>query len=428
MTIETTLEKKDFWTGVEDKKKVFLHDTKEYNDAVMEDPKYDDYDRRSLVIADADDLVLLRNRPDDAYVQYLYENKLGAAPANILHGGQRQRLDTRSLVEIMRDEHRDRLDEVGDAYLHAYVYNDEHEAFADELGVTYLGSSSEQSEHFNDKIAMKELAQEIGIPVAPGTTMQPGSNYGQIVEEALREHDTLFVRGAHGATSSDNYKVTRANLTEVVDQLEKRPQGYLVEPFLESEGSPSVLFRSLEDGAHRITPYSQQILSDTMEHKGNYYRNGELTDDMIRMLGYATRMAKAIHDKGGRGDFGIDFLKTADDDLMSEVNFRSTGATYLGAVHSRIEDRLGRSPYMVLLNTSMDAQSFDHFIDTVGSRLLYEDGDERGVIPSRFLPEHGEVSPIVFSTVPSDAWSMTKQVAERLDDEKALKYVQPYFQ
>ena len=85
-----------------------------------------------------------------------------------------------------------------DAVHPGYGFLAENTDFASALeseGITFVGPSSQHLALFGDKVAARELAGQLGVPLAPAT---PASASLEDVEAFLDEHEAVMIKAVAG--------------------------------------------------------------------------------------------------------------------------------------------------------------------------------------------------------------------------------------
>ncbi|NJD65844.1 MAG: ATP-grasp domain-containing protein, partial [Chloroflexi bacterium] len=205
-----------------------------------------------------------------------------------------------------------------DAVHPGYGFLSENAAFARrcaEAGLTFVGPQPEVLELFGDKARARALAEELGVPVLPGTSGPTSLEEARAFLAAIGEGGAVMVKAIAGGGGRGMRPVRR---TEELEQAFTRCQSEARSAF----GNGDVYVERLLPLARHI---EVQVVGDRTGHVSHLWerectiqrRNQKLvevapspglTDDLRdRLTGYAVRMAEAVRFKNlGTFEFLID--------------------------------------------------------------------------------------------------------------------------
>jgi len=298
----------------------------------------DRYDR-VLSIARPQDLVLLKEQPDQDYLAWLEEvglgkrnvlvldDKDGTLPERVLHP------DVKNAVTTWHDSQQAR------AIISPYYCGSLEERASTYLGIP-MYASSKATELFNSKIHFKNLCNQIGVKTIEGTIVEIGRD-NEKLRDALYQYGVssgrVIIRGEYGASGSSVHIAEKPEDAETVIAKSIDGDRYLVEPFLKVSSSPSSLWFVTKNGkcAHMRT--SDQILDHGIVHEGN---NVPPQYDEHVINDIAFEIVHAMSNQGFIGALGIDFIVTNQGIFPTECNPRFTGASYPWELLNRIEQQV----------------------------------------------------------------------------------------
>lgn len=375
-------------------------------------PEFEWYGERALLLAGESDLVGVAHPVDERYLDYLHTLGIGPRFENVfvVEGvepgrGLSERLseDPASLERLAG-----RLRESASIVLSPFFGTSASVAVANDLGallgrsVEVVGGPPELVRQVHEKRFARELAQSLGIPVAPGdvvTIASPSDRRPGDLDDLRRSigrwgatTGRVIVRGSSGASGSSTFTLLPDDIDEVVDAIGRRTDNtvYLVEPFFEATTSPNVEV-VIEPG--RAAPprvgVTDQILSPELVYLGSTYpSSARRTTDMV---GDSLAIVDWMRSRGFSGRVGFDFVEhdRGDDGnagyFLTEINPRVNGASYPVGLIARLTAGRGciGAPAPAAFRTSNVGVTVRDFsrLEALCRALLYDPERGEGVIP-----------------------------------------------
>jgi hypothetical protein len=414
-------------------KRVFVHDVTscgrvEILKQVI--PAIAGYDERALLMAGADDVVCVLQRPEKSYLRFLAELGVGPEPENIIAANEMERsIEGCALSEILCRPQAlgvlcRRLEAAEAVCLSPFIATAREftlaAALAETIGrqVEVLGGCARTVERANQKHHVREKAVALGIRVAPGkiVELELGSDGRPVDLDVLRvaieqQRDwtgRVIVRGSRGQSASATF-VVEANaesLRATLKKLEGRSDNryYLVEAMMPFSISPNVQINvDACNGRISCTGVTDQVLDAQLVHRGNMSPSRARTSE--RMIADAVQLATWMRDEGFTGPAGFDFCEIKDSasgkatPMLAELNARVNGATY----PVMLSKRLGGSTAFVARTVKTSACSFGELRRRVAD-LLFEPGGSTGVVPYNLAClRYGTVSLAAFAPARTEA-------------------------
>lgn len=371
---------------------------------------------RALVLALEADVVCVWKPIEAAYLEFLCELGIGPAPERIVVLGEAARSApgttmAEGLLASPRALNRiaELVSEAADLTIDTFLTSDLEARLARRLEellgrpCRVTGGDPTFVDRANHKHVVRERALELGVPVAPGETVElerDGAGRPRdlaalraALERQRRRTGRAIVRGSYGSSGLATAIVgdgpgLQAALTKVAEGDDNRV--YLVEAMLEVAVSPNVLLRvDPADGLTACVCASDQLLDESLGYTGNVFPSRAAT--LPRMLEAAQRLASWLRAEGYAGPAGFDFGEVANpapdvpDFFLAELNLRTNGATYVTALRDRLDDRqvrAGAPRFAAFLATSLPAT--DRTFAELRARhasLLFDPATGRGFVP-----------------------------------------------
>ena len=314
------------------------------------------YAERAIWMASPGDVVCLHEPVDSRYLSFLNQIGIGPRSADVVHceDGRDESLLTLSSKFVRLEEAwerlRTRLVGASRIVLHCYMATRFEVELARHIEsrlnvpVLLLGSSEECVNRFSQKHHVRELAQQLDIPIAPGCVVETtgpagGKRLAEAIGRWMRPTGRAIIRGIVGNGGSSVYVVENANeIASRVAELQRsdRNNVFLVESMFEVTRSPNVcIYIDPETGSVERFSCSEQVMRNGLVHIGN--ESPIQTETLPEMIATAERMAAWLRDHGVTGHLGFDFCEYKGPDggarfFLAELNPRINGATYVQTI------------------------------------------------------------------------------------------------
>lgn len=354
--------------GPQGVRRVFVHDSTAWWNSIDLAPMVPLkrlYAERALLLARPADVVCLAHRPDPDFLDYLASHGIGPRRENVVvasdgcgAGAVRAlRRDACALARVAA-----LLEGESVVSLDPFVAGPEEAELARSLA-SRLGGRVElrqgparAAEHANQKHLVREVARELGLPLADGeiVELEPGADglprnlpdLAAAIARRLSATGSAIVRGSAGVSGAATTVVGRkgidpeAALRAIGARRDNR--FYLVDSMVDWTVSPNVQL-SIEPDGVGCAGVADQVLDASLGFLGNAAPSAARTIDA--MIGAAERLGGWLRRQGYTGLVGLDFCEAIDPaggsprPLFAELNARINGSTYALALAARLRDR-----------------------------------------------------------------------------------------
>ncbi|HYC30987.1 MAG TPA: hypothetical protein VEB59_01800 [Gemmatimonadales bacterium] len=357
---------------------------------------------RALVLASGDDVVCVPREIDPEYLGFLSSLGLGPSAANViavpaLHGEGGTLAERLLRAGGMVEQLAGRL---GTAEVTLYPYAGRADAFALANAlelvrgrpVRVYAGSVDATAKADTKHLMRERAEALGVPVAPGevaTLPHRGRRKGDLeplraaIERQLRRADRVVVRGTSSTGGSMRFLVEPGG--DDTDEVLRRvglgadERVYLVEALVDATARATVhALVEPESRRVRIAGVSDRRLGRGLAPAGCRFPTAARA--VAAMECWAGRLAESLAAEGYAGRVGFDFVECRGDAgeprvFLTGVAPRASEATYAMALGERL-----RAPALVSGLVPVRAASFGRLRELLG-RLLYDPDRGSGIVP-----------------------------------------------
>ena len=357
---------------------------------------------RALVLACGDDVVCVPREIDPEYLGFLSSLGIGPSAANVVTAPARngeggtlaeRLLRTGGMVEKLAG----RLG-AADVTLHPYAGRPDVFALANALELVrgrptaVCAGSADATATADTKHLMRERAEALGIPVAPGevtTLPHRGRRRGDLeplraaIERQLRRADRVVVRGTSSTGGSARFLVEPGG--DDTDEVLRRvglgadDRVYLVEALMDAAARATV-HALVEPGSRRVRlgGVSDRRLGRGLAPAGSRFPTAARA--VAEMECWAVRLGESLAAEGYAGRIGFDFVECRGEDgaprlYLTGVAPRASEATYAMALGQRL-----RAPAFVSGIVPARTASFGRLREMLG-RLLYDPDRGSGIVP-----------------------------------------------
>jgi hypothetical protein len=403
---------------------------------------------RAVVMASERDVVLVNHPIERSYLDFLHSINLGPAADRVVvvsqrHDSQRPLAaraaeDTEVLGRLAALVGGGEMVEVNPFML---CRPEQHLAsqLARRLGrpVQVLGGNVTGIAETNRKHRVRQLALELGVPVAPGEvfywTHTIGRRDSQLRElerclnRQLRSTGRIIVRGTCGAMGCSTFVANNDSIDACIGWASALTDNsaLLIEVMLPVTVSPNICtYINPVSGHVSVVGTSDQLLDDDVTHRGNVFPSrAQCIGEMIDCAVYFT---SRLRDTGITGHLGFDFCEYSLGGsrrnckfFLAEINPRINGATYSHSIVASLNKSrklsLG-SPLTAFMTQKLDtaAQSFEQLWHAYGD-LFYDTKTAAGIVPYNIGALAG--GHCLFAAIGEDAAAVAR-LANRLKVEK----------
>lgn len=345
----------------------------------------------NLLICREQDVLILRQQPDEAYLAML--RQWGFSIPNIWIPEQTDAVSPISEL-IMRDEKlQQKLEALSkdhtDVYFVPYAITYVEEQIAEKCGLQLISASSKVNALVNDKIFNRQIAEQLELDVCQGKVCAS-------IEEIRQEYDRLvkqapffekvIIKEPHGASGKGLYIIdSEEKLTPLLSRLVRFSRNnpemkWLVEGWYNKKADINYQIYISPLGAVNVFSIKEQILRDTV-YIGSKMPAELDTTTVAAYQDFGQRIGKYLFDIGYTGVAGIDSIITADNKIIPiiEINGRFTLSTYISFIEHIIGKRKIFSRYFKMVsNTPFNYNDLCTAIGNDG--LLYDVNTGEGVM------------------------------------------------
>lgn len=399
---------------------------------------------RALVLARADDIVVVPSPVDKDFLDYC--NSLGfKVDSNrivVVAGSTDVPLTERLLADTSAQEQLASLVDNGTIWLDPFAVCDREvqliSRLSESLGhlVRLLGAPPEVTKIVNRKDTARKRAIDMNVPVTPGEFVEAlGTNIQSDlhrIADAIRRQmaksqtGSVLIKGAVGDSGSAIFIVTKeSDIDEVLHTIAMRGDNYPyhVETFFELTCSPNiVLWIDSENGEISLVSVSDQRLSKNMVFAGSIFPSRtQLLPEIIEL---AETLANCLYSEGYYGWAGFDCGEFNDSTTLkpqlffSEINARYNGGLYAKAVFDTLQKSQQENGYPQP-GAYVTENTISSPIDFAGLRvllegLLFDPKTGRGVFP--YNPgrlQDGKITVTCLGDNLDDAWQLADAFRQR---------------
>jgi hypothetical protein len=394
---------------------VFLHSPSEAPDArtvVQQVPEFEHYGERAILLANLPDVVCVAHPIDDRYLSFLWRLGIGPRPENVVviegvapgTGLSARLIDDPPSLDRLAERLRGPESIVLSPFFATPAVVEVGRALSARLGrsVQVLGGPPGLVRQVHEKRFARELAQSLGIPVAPGDVVtlstsvdRRGGDLSDLRRSIERWGETtgrVIVRGSSGASGSSTFTLEAGDVEEVVEAIARRTDNsvYLIEPYFEATVSPNVeVVVEPESAVSPRVVATDQLLNPELVYQGSAHpskalRVSDMLEDSLAIAGW-------MRHRGFTGRVGFDFVEHDRGTngrpgyFLTEVNPRINGASYPIALIARLVALAHRidGPAPTAFQTSnvpIRVRAFAGIENLCGS-LLYDPARGEGIVP-----------------------------------------------
>ena len=409
------------------------------------------YAERALLMAQRDDIVVVADPVDPAFLEYLRELEIGPNADGILtaQSGYQTRseqrapdlltlLGTAGVLDRLADRVAPSRELRLNPYFASFAVRDLQRRLEKRLdrSVELEAGPPEAADLANRKERVRGAANALGVQTAPGEVVSWAAHCPAALDamtDAVVRHEVhtgkVIVRGAWAMRGSDNLTLEIGfDANRLRDWLAQREhlRCYLIESYVPVTASPNlqVWIDDCDAGVRAdVLHTTNQRFNHEGRHIGNAYPHESALDPALRAS--ADLLARWLGTNGYRGPAGFDFIETVDragnaTHLLAEINGRINGSTYVLALCARI-NQLRRARHRApidawISNTNLRVErcAFAQLRDRLGEHL-YTHASARGVVPyNTGLLRHGIMNAAILAGSVEESESIERELVRVL--------------
>lgn len=289
--------------------------------------------------------------------------------------------------------------------------------FAERHGAAFQAPSRDVCMNANSKGYFQMIVNDEDASYrrkAPQDRLGPG---GKLMEREVlvlsldltgRHPVKMIAKGDHSASGLQQVVIEPG----ATPDLSGLPEQLVLQEWVEHDYSPSLQCVIHKDRSVRQLSTTVQIL-DGNKHVGNVCPSGLPDGVVAQMRAKGDVVCRRLAEAGFWGICGVDFLVRESDGtvLANEVNARIPAPWYPWNASCR---RFGEPlPFRMKSVALRDGATIDDVEDAVGARL-FDPRTRSGFVPFCFVPEHGFVYGVTFSTSVGNIEALSRRVDESL--------------
>lgn len=317
----------------------------------------------NLLITRKQDYMIMRKKPDEAYLQQLAEK--GYQIPNFLF--PEEEYETRSISElVLRDEKLlNRLKQLGNenVYFAPYGVSSLEEEIADKCGMVLVGGPSKSAQQINNKIFAREVSEKLGFTCTNGQVCDSVEQVKVVSEELLRSNKKIVIKYPTGASGKglwvvDNIEKLSTILLVIRRICEKKgiEEQFIVEEWCEKNFDLNYQIYVGMDGKVEVFSIKEQLLNETV-YVGSLLPPRLPKELYAQCIKCGNKIGELMYSQGYNGVLGVDAMITKDGVFIPiiEINARFTLSTYTSFLSFGDENKYMLSFYRrIPLNTKDD--------------------------------------------------------------------------
>ncbi|MEO3944728.1 peptide ligase PGM1-related protein [Gorillibacterium sp. CAU 1737] len=401
---------------------------------VNEDRIVSRMEEMNLLLCREQDVIILRERPDDAFLEQL--RAWGFSIPRIWTPAPGEERASISELVLRDPELLGRLTQLGveepDAVLVPYAVTRLEEAIAKRCELRLVAAPSEVNASVNDKIGNREIAEALELPVCRGRICDSIDAIREAYEELTTGEgafERVIIKEPYGASGKGLYIVDAPDklntlLLRLGRYAKQHPDArWLVEGWYHKIGDVNYQLYVSPEGEAEVFSIKEQMLRDTVYIGSRFpvkWANGE--DEAYHSFG--EKIGKHLHAIGYTGVAGIDSIIAEGGEIIPviEINGRFTLSTYLSFVSRVIGSPLTYLSRYFKLTTDypLPYAEVNELLQREG--LLYREDTGEGVLvytsgtlPVRMDESTGKFNGRLFALIAAASETRADELSSRLE-------------
>lgn len=307
-----------------------------------------------FMIAQKQDYIILRKRPDPFYLNTLQEYGL-EIPQILCPSIENENLSISELI-LQDNELLLQLRKIGnekETYLVPYAFSENEWKIAQKCQLKYWGGDLDVCKKINSKIYSRSLALECGFTVTEGTICNSFEEVIRAYQEYSLKNNPVVLKQPYGASGNGMFLINSQSSFKAAMRIVKRfyqnnpDTQWLVELWYSDKADYNYQVFLSAGGNAEMFSVKKQILNKAI-YIGSIFSTYK--EDFIhssKLLEYSRIIGKEIYAEGYTGVLGIDAILLPGDQWIPiiEVNARFTLSTYLSFLRNYFPNRILLSFY-----------------------------------------------------------------------------------
>lgn len=391
----------------------------------LEDVVVNHIEEINLLITRKQDYIILRQKPDDIFLQKLQD--MGFEIPNFLIPTSCD--EEKSISEIvLRDadilQKLKMMTETKDVYFVPYGVSGLEEEIALKCGLRLIGGTNEKSRIVNNKIFSKQVAHDLNLPAAQDIVCNSINEIQDAYKCLIQEYSKIIIKMPCNSSGQGMWIVdSEAKLKMVcmiINRLMKRDSRnnqWLVEGWIEKKLDLNLQVYVSENGYVETFSVKEQIIEETL-YLGSITPPRLSKQQYQECVTYGEQIGRYLFSLGFSGVFGIDALVDNYERIVPiiEINGRFTLSTYISFIMERYPDKYLYAFYKRgITNVPLDYQTVygslkENQMDFTGTRGIF--AYNSATINSKLASGHFRF----FCIAVDDDFQSTKELADKMLD------------
>ncbi|HEY0828907.1 MAG TPA: peptide ligase PGM1-related protein [Bacilli bacterium] len=387
----------------------------------------------NLLICREQDVIILREKPDEAYLINLQQ--LGFSIPRILIPESSDLLSPISELILKDDRLLRELARIAmnqeDVYFVPYAVTYLEEQIAENCGLKIIAAPSRVNAMVNDKIFNRAVAETLGLEICKGevccTVEEIKQEYDNLVNNAPF-FEKIIIKEPYGASGKGLYIVeSEDKLSPILTRIARLSRNetnskWLVEGWYPKKADINFQIYISQEGSVDVFSIKQQILRDTV-YIGSK-SPADVSEDILNTYKeYGEIIGKYLFQIGYTGVAGIDSIITNEGTIIPviEINGRFTLSTYISFIGNVLgESKIFSRYFKLILDSPHDYKEICSALDREGILYNAETGEgvlvyTSGTLPLRLDEGSGVYAGRLFTLIASKDWSTVDEYSSRLE-------------
>ncbi|MDF2986920.1 MAG: phosphoribosylaminoimidazole carboxylase synthetase [Eubacterium sp.] len=376
----------------------------------------------NLLISREQDIVILRNAPDEEYLLTL--KKMGFSIPSILTLNNSDLFTPISELILKDEKLLSELRLIGaqnsEVYFVPYGVTYLEEQIAEKAGLSLVGAPAAINAKVNDKIFNREISLNLNFPVCQGFVCKNVDEMRTAYKELTGNppyFEKVIIKEPNGASGKGLYVIESQEKLEsnlrLITRLSKgnSESKWLVEGWYRKKADLNYQIYISPVGKVDTFSIKQQLLRDTV-YIGSKIPP-ELDSNVLKQIkDYGAKIGEYLYGLGYTGVAGIDSIITEDDVIIPiiEINGRFTLSTYISFLNGiMIERKLLSRYFKIVTDTALTYQKLNAELSKHG--IAFDLNNRAGVfvytagtLPSEMVEGASNCNGRVFTIIAADNW------------------------
>lgn len=307
-------------------------------------------DEMLLLVAEKNDIVILRESPRDEYLEYLTE--IGMDLPKILC--PKESNCAKSISELVLEDE-EMIEEIKRCLkkksycMVPYAVTEEVEKLSKKIEIGYIGSESSVVYKANNKIFIRKFANSIGMNCPQGRSCNTISEVRNEICLLKKTFSKICIKRPYGVSGNGVFLIDDISKMErILFMLNKQTvqDGWIVEGWYEDKRDLNAQIYISKDGQVNLFSIKEQILDEKI-YRGSIFPIYSLEEKILnKYKKQLNKIGKSLYEEGICGIVGIDSIISGGKIFpIIEANVRFTLSTYLSYLPYMQHNRVYKMKY-----------------------------------------------------------------------------------